>query len=418
MKRILTCLFVLWLPVQVWAQQSPLDKANRAFLNREFKTASQLYQLGLESPFPSPDTAFALFQLGECYRLQGNWNMASRAYWKLTSEYSDSEWTDNAYLLLANHSDINNKEEIYQAVVIYETIITQYPTSDSAPTAFLALAKAKSSLHYFEAAEKTLNRLISTHPENPLTGDAYFELGQILANPQNPRKNTELAISNFLTVVTSYPHYEEMPTVLFSLGNLYWKQQRYTDAIHYFRETVNRHPNSFLAPLAQTNIGLCYTDMKDYNNAIKAYKTLLEEYSQPHSIRENILKLIERLQAQTKDRMQISAWVAEVNKKDRSATYEGDVKITFGKSVITADKAVVDLKNNTAAIEGNARLKWGIQLIVTADKMQCNFIGKSVIATGNVTLQRRFGKKLHEETWEAIEVSLTDGSSVGMAQEN
>lgn len=414
MKRLIGCMVVMGICAGAGAQQSPLDKANRAFLNRDFTGAMQLYQLVLDSPFPLVDAPFALFQFGECYRLLGNWEMASRAYWKLSVDHPDSEWTDNAYLILANHANLEINEEVYQAIVLYETIVSQYPDSDSTPAALLGLATARSRMHYFESAEKALNQLLENHPDHMLAADACFELAQILANPQNPRKNTELALKYYLRVLEKYPGHSQIPTVLFSLGNLYWKQQNCKEAIRYFRLVTNRFPTSFLAPLAQTNIGLCHTDLKDYAGAVSAYQTLLERYSQPPSVHDNIQKLIEHLQSQSRDRLQISAWNARINKKDQRAVYEGDVQLTFGKSVIIADRATVNLEDNSAELEGNVRLKWGVNLVVFARKMTCRFMEKSVQATGDVLLQRRFGNTMHEERWQVLALSLSDGSSTGI----
>jgi len=204
-----------------------------------------------------------------------------------------------------------------------------------------------------------------------------------------------------------------MPTVYYSLGNLYWNQQEYQQAVYYFQQITTYHPDSFMASMAQTNLGLCYTDIRDYKSAIASYRTLLKNFSHPPSVKENINKLIKRLQSDSEDKLQISAWVAHVDKKKQQAKYEGNVNITFSNTVITARKAIVYLQDNTALIEGKIRLEWKTLLVVTAEKMTVNFVEKTVSAIGNVDIQRHVGEKIYEESWSAIELSLTNGSSIG-----
>ncbi|MBN1552573.1 tetratricopeptide repeat protein [bacterium] len=406
----------IFLPVLLLAQSLPTDKANRAFISHDYATALKLYQSVAESPMGMMDAPFAFFQIAECYRLLGNQELAGRAYWRLITDYPESEWADNAYLELASRSTVQGRENLTEAVVLYETILSTYGDSDSVPYAWLGLAETRRRLNLFEGAENALNKLINAFPKHAINQDAHYEMSRLLSDPVNPRRNIDLAIQHGKTLITQYPQSPHIPSTLYTLGNLYWEKKDYEHAIQSFREIVQSHSDTFFAPSAQTNIGLCYTDLKAYDKAIEAYENLLAKFPQPQSVRDNILNLIDKLQNRDSERLQVSAWVAQVDKNTRIANYEGDVRISIGKTVITADMAQVDPNRNMVSAWDNVRLNWGKDLIIISDRIECDVKVKTAIATGNVLLQRRIGKNMHQEAWNYLELSLIDGSSQGRTQ--
>ncbi len=413
MKKLLFAAVLYLTTVQAFAQATPLDAANQTFLNRDFNAAIIKYQTVLENPTTPETTSFALFQIGECYRQLGNWELAEKAYWKTANEFPESDWTDNAYLALATHLMQPGNENITNVVVLYETILSRYPKSESVPYAWLGLAEARVKLKFFKEAEDALVRIINQYPDNPILAETYYQLTQLLIKPENPDRNSDMAIQYGETCIAKFPHFPQIPNLYYILGNTYWEQGNLEKAITRFSMIEKFFPDSFLAPMAMTNIGLCYTDLKQYAKAIEYYHQLLFRFPQPDSVRKNILKLIERLKSRDKDTLSISAWIAHVDKKTRKADYKGDVRIKLGKTTITADNAQFDMNTNSIRITGKVRLKWGNQITITADEMNLNAETRLVIAKKNVVFSRKVGSKIHEEPWSSIEFSLTDGSSLG-----
>ena len=412
MRRLAVLIILILCQWPVAGQLLPLDQANRLFLEKNFQGALSKYQTVVETPFRS-DADFALFQIGECYRLLGNTGMASRAYQKLTRNYPQSTWADNAYLALANQAAMAGKDRLDDALIYYESIISTYPGSDSEPAAWLGSARIRVQLNFFEYAEFALDNLIAKFEGNNILAEAYFERGQILSNSLNPRRNKPLAISSFEVFLNKFPYSTNAVNAYFALGNLYWELNQHKEAIANFNQVVLRYPDSFFAPLAQTNIGLCYTDMNRAEDAINAYRDLLRKFSQPASVRENINRLIEKLQSQEKDKLQISAWVANVDKDKRTAHYEGDVRIKYGKTEITADLADVDLAENIITAEGKVRLHWGVALNITSDHLIIKLKEKLAHASGDVVLSQRVGETVTEKKWATVDISLTDGATLG-----
>ncbi len=390
-----------------------MDEGNRLFLERNYTAALAEYEKIITSPIYIQDADRALFMAGECYRLQGNWEMAKRAYWKLVTEHKESDFADNAYLEMAQQAIQIGENHLPEAIVLYESIISRFDNSEVEPEARLGLARARIRMHFFDGAEDALRRLITRHKSSPILGDAYFELGQLLANPLNPAADRDLAIESYRMVVDRYPLSKHLVNAYFALGNLNWEKEQHEKAIRYFRQVVTRAPDTFLAPLAQTSVGLCYQDLNNYPAAIQSYQFLLKKFAQPKSVKENIRKLIKQLEMKNSDRLNVSAWVADVDQTTRIGNYSGDVLISLGKTRITSDRAEVDISHGQFTAENHVRLKWGDELTITAESLMCRISQKICILTGNAILRRKTGDGIHEEKWHRIEISMEDGSFQG-----
>ncbi len=392
---------------------APLDEGNRAFIAKEYQQAILKYGDVFQNAMYRDDIPAALYQTGECYQRLGDWEMARRAYWKVCMEYPKSSFSDNAYLNIADYTATQGKDRLSEAVVLYETIITRYPNSDCEPLAWIGLARARSGLNFLDGAENALLRFIDKSPDIPLLADAYFELGQIYSNPVNPSRDLGKAISSYKKLIEKYSLSPHLVSAYFALGNVSWEIGSYEQAIRYYHEVVTRAPDSYLAPLAQTNIGLCYRDMNDYEKAIEANRYLLEKFPQPKSVQESIRKLIEHLESKTKDKLQVSAWIANVDKETKIGTYEGEVRIILGKTTISSDYAQVDLQSDRINARGNVHLNWGLDLSIIGDQIECNLGDRMCIVKGNVKIRRHLNNDVVEETWDRIEFSMNDGSLLG-----
>lgn len=96
----------------------------------------------------------------------------------------------------------------------------------------------------------------------------YFRAGQY-TNAQ----------ASFLEVIEKYPNSEWVDNAQLGIGLVYEALENYTKAIEELGKVAINYPNGDKAPNALFGIGDIYENkLKDIDNAIKAYKRVMEKY--------------------------------------------------------------------------------------------------------------------------------------------
>lgn len=80
------------------------------------------------------------------------------------------------------------------------------------------------------------------------------------------------AIEVYKEIREKYPKYERMPEVLFALGQSYWTQARFDDAIAAYTDLIKSYKTSPLVPDAWLAFGEYYFNNAELNKALKAYE--------------------------------------------------------------------------------------------------------------------------------------------------
>jgi tol-pal system protein YbgF len=100
----------------------------------------------------------------------------------------------------------------------------------------------------FDQAVKQFYLFIEKYPDGPLTGNAYYWLGEIyLVLPQ-----LEQAKQAFSIVVQAYPGHSKVADALFKLGVAYDRLQDPTESQRYLTEVQRQFPQSTAAKLAKS----------------------------------------------------------------------------------------------------------------------------------------------------------------------
>lgn len=86
------------------------------------------------------------------------------------------------------------------------------------------------------------------------------------------------AASAFAAFQKRYPASGYSESVLFWLGNAYYGQRAYKDAIASFRAVVSRYPDGARAPEALLSIATCQGELKDSKAARRTIDELLKAY--------------------------------------------------------------------------------------------------------------------------------------------
>jgi tol-pal system protein YbgF len=92
------------------------------------------------------------------------------------------------------------------------------------------------------------------------------------------RGNYELAVQGFKNYLVRYPGGARLPEVHYYLGECYYAEERFLEAVGGFQYVVREFPESRLVPAAFLKSGLCYSQLEEKNLAERAYRELIEKF--------------------------------------------------------------------------------------------------------------------------------------------
>ena len=68
------------------------------------------------------------------------------------------------------------------------------------------------------------------------------------------------------------------PTIIGMIGDCYVNMDKVSEGISYFEKAASKASNDLISPIYLKKAGIAYENLKQYDNAIKAYTTIKEKY--------------------------------------------------------------------------------------------------------------------------------------------
>ncbi|OGS33719.1 MAG: hypothetical protein A2293_15415 [Elusimicrobia bacterium RIFOXYB2_FULL_49_7] len=114
--------------------------------------------------------------------------------------------------------------------------------------------------------------------------------GQAMMEYQNGKYTNSIA--GFKRIVDEYGSSRSAPKALFLIGGLYYELGNYTLSVDAYQKYIGKYDESeFLNAAVYKGLGSAYIQMRDYDNAISAFKTAIRKYPDDFSIPELRYKL-------------------------------------------------------------------------------------------------------------------------------
>jgi tetratricopeptide (TPR) repeat protein len=125
------------------------------------------------------------------------------------------------------------------------------------PLALLRLGQSELAARRFDQAIEALSECVETYPLDPVAYQARLEAARAYEQLNKPAEAERLLLTNLVEDVLT-PASPEWRDSLFELGNLFYKEGRYDEAIKRLDEAVKRYPDGPETLLARYTIGRSY----------------------------------------------------------------------------------------------------------------------------------------------------------------
>lgn len=130
----------------------------------------------------------------------------------------------------------------------------------------------KSRFYFFRAQEADERLIQATSP-----GEKQSLEAEKAAKMKESKGWVRRALDNYKEIREKFPKYERMPDVLFALGQSYWSEGQYQEAIDVYGELIRNYKDSPLVSEAWIAFGEFYFNNKDVKRALKSYEKAAED---------------------------------------------------------------------------------------------------------------------------------------------
>jgi outer membrane protein assembly factor BamD len=182
------------------------------------------------------------------------------------------------------------------SIETFQDIIDNYPYSEQAVMAQLAIADAYFKSEKYEEALSYYRDFVELHPEHKQVPYAMFQTAMSYYKQSRDAKRdqtaTKEALTNLDRLLARFPHsqysaeaekvWRELRTRLgehtMGVADFYFDQEEYPSAADRYRELLNEYPGLGLDAEALYKLGVCYTRMNREDEANKIFQVILENY--------------------------------------------------------------------------------------------------------------------------------------------
>jgi TolA-binding protein len=166
-----------------------------------------------------------------------------------------------------------------QALDNFNTIVTGFGTTSSAPTALLEIGRYRLEVEgNVEKGRAAFEDVAQRFPQSDGAPGAYYYLGLLTFNKATTPAELEDALAQLNRVQRLYPRSDWVPRSLYVAGLVYRKAGRLPEAIDAERRVSLEYPSSDSAPAAQFQVGHCYGLLGEPRLAMEEFQRVRNHY--------------------------------------------------------------------------------------------------------------------------------------------
>ncbi|OGR88812.1 MAG: hypothetical protein A3A86_07575 [Elusimicrobia bacterium RIFCSPLOWO2_01_FULL_60_11] len=258
--------------------QSPLKEAAlyriaaAHFLKGDYPASRESFNLFLNA-YPTGEYAsLARYMVAESYRLSDQLKEASFAYGQVMSLLPNAPITANAKFKLAWVTYLQKNDS--SAADLFQKFIDWHPFHAWVPHAYFLMGNCYNTMSKYEQAANDYQQAFDKSPKTELGEAAMALLNRVRYNQGSFGQLT----SGYTYILKSLPPSESKwraYSQLF-LGDAYYRQKLYREAIAAFESIVALYPNQTVAIQARDGLSWCNFQLGNYDEAQKQRQKISE----------------------------------------------------------------------------------------------------------------------------------------------
>jgi len=202
------------------------------------------------------------------YRRVGRYDDAIETYQKMAADYPGTQ-----YQVIAK-GKIKDIENSLKEIELKKQIISKYPDTDFAAEAQFDIAELYLPIQPQRAIQE-YTKLVRQYPDSRRSAEAQLKIGNIYRMPLN---KPEEAISAYQKLVQDYPVGKLGAEALLRIGRLYIELSQHNKALDTFSRLLKNYPTYWKIPAVFYWQGICYEQLEDYDNAVRAFGMFVQVY--------------------------------------------------------------------------------------------------------------------------------------------
>ncbi|MDJ0869254.1 MAG: outer membrane protein assembly factor BamD [Myxococcota bacterium] len=182
------------------------------------------------------------------------------------------------------------------SIEVFQDVIDNYPYSDQATLAELAIGDAYFAQKSYDEAISYYSDFIDLHPGHDQVPYAMFQTGLSFykrsKEPGRDQTATQDGITHFDRLLRRFPHSEysmkaeenvrelrgRLAEHTLQVGDYYFGTDEYASAAERYRGLLNEYPGLGFDAEALYKLGVCYTRMNRGDEAQQIFQVILENY--------------------------------------------------------------------------------------------------------------------------------------------
>lgn len=240
------------------------------FMNRDFIQASEYYKKAIE--MNKTDVDYSMFQKALCDGLSKNYNEKIAELKKLESRYPSSNYMVAALNEIADTYYRNLKDED-NAIIYYEKILKNYPTSSFANNCYAQLGNIYYGRKQDDKAFEYYDKFVKLDSKSDAAKDVLESIKRIL----EAKGNVEAMEQYFVSVGSPLSENQIEKATYSAAYDAYYNQKSCDLAMPKWEAYISKFPNGKYITEAQFNYAECAYSKGLFDKALAGYQYVISK---------------------------------------------------------------------------------------------------------------------------------------------
>lgn len=265
-------------------QQATFCKGSEYFNKAAYNQAINLFQKSLQYPFDSSLVVQAQLWLGESFSALQRYEEAVPAYQHVLGSTVETDAMCQQATYGLGYAYFNTA---HYAEAIPQFVQYTRKHQTATPTAWLADARVRLADCYY--ATKNYQKALKSYDQafKHDSAHVYYQKGIIYSLLDRP----DTAQANFQAILDHYAHTVYYEKAWFETAHIDLVRNDYPKAIDRFTQFIREIPHSTLLPDVLLSRATAYVNVEQYDQAVKDYEQLLQQYTKHPNAQSALLGL-------------------------------------------------------------------------------------------------------------------------------